>query len=253
MTTNTNTTASTRSRRAATVAADASACWHLAETILGTGRTCMLHGPAGTGKTFAAENHQPEGAPEPVVVTLTNETSAADLLGYYITGPDGFRWQDGPATRAARIGARLVVNEIDHASGDVIAALYQIADEAASARWTLGNGETLRPAAGFHLVATSNAAPEEALTGEGIQSRFAVRVHVDQPHPASVAALPEDLRKAAEASCVHPDETQRLTMRTWRAFADLRAELGDALTAAKLAFGPNRAQPILDSLAVAAA
>jgi MoxR-like ATPase len=244
---------SNQTRRVAAVSHDSSACWNLAETVLGVGVTCMIHGPAGTGKTYAAEHVRPTGAPEPVVVTITNETSAADLLGYYVAGPAGFVWRDGPATRAARAGARLVLNEIDHASGDAIAALYQIADEAATARWALGSGEDLRPAKGFHCVATSNASPEEALTGEGIQSRFAVRVHVTEPHPLSVEALPEDLRKAAKASCVHPDESQRLTMRTWRAFASLREQLEDRLLAARLAFGEQRAQPILDSLAVAAA
>lgn len=248
-----NQSSSSQNRRVATVTAEQSLAWHLAESLLGVGKTCLLHGPAGTGKTFAAEHHLPEGSPEPIVLTLTDETSAADLFGFYVAGPHGFEWRDGPATRAARAGARFVVNEIDHASGDAIAALYCIADESASARWTLANGETLRPAAGFHTVATSNATPDEALNGEGVADRFKLRVHLDTPHPASVAALPEDLRSAAEASCVHPDESQRLTMRTWRAFADLRERLGDALLAAQITFGAHRAQPVLDSLAVAKA
>lgn len=248
-------TARTFTRRAATVAANVCMCWHLAETLLGTDRTALLYGIAGTGKSFAAIFTANPSGPAPVVVTLTDETSAADLLGYFINTPEGFRWQDGPATAAMRSGARLVLNEIDHASGDAIAALYAIADEArtAAAGIRLGSGETLRPAAGFHVIATSNAAPEEALRGEGIASRFGIRVNIDRPHPAAVLALPEDLRAAALASCTHSDEEQRLTMRTWRAFADLRDQLGDALTAARLAFGPSRGQAVLDSLAVAQA
>jgi len=254
MNTNTN-TARTFTRRAATVAADASLCWHLAETLLGTDRNAFLHGPAGTGKTFAAASNINPHGPAPIVVTLTDETSAADLLGYFVNGPQGFVWQDGPAVAAMRSGARLVLNEIDHASGDARAAIYSIADEAdtaAAAGLRLANGETIRPAAGFHVVATSNLSAEEALTGEGILSRFAVRVHVNEPHPAALAALPDDLRAAARASCLNTNEQERLTMRTWRAFADLRAQLGDALTAAQLAFGPGRAQAVVDSLAVAA-
>ena len=35
----------------------------------------------------------------------------------------------------------------------------------------------------------------------------------------------EDLRAAARASCMNTDESERLTMRTWRAFADLNQAL----------------------------
>jgi len=255
MNTNTNTTSAATVRRLPNLTPSDSLCWFLAETILGTDRNAFIHGPAGTGKTFAAASTVNPYGPAAVVITLTDETSAADLLGYYINGPHGFVWQDGPAATAMRSGARLVVNEIDHASGDARAALYAIADESATAKIagiTLGNGETLRPAAGFHVIATSNLPAEEALTGEGLPSRFAVRVHLPEPHPAALAALPEDLRAAARASCLNTDESERLTMRTWRAFADLRTQLGDALTAAQLAFGPNRAQAVVDSLAVAA-
>lgn len=255
MNTNTNTASTATVRRLPNVTPTASLCWFLAETVLGSDRNAFLHGPAGTGKTYAAASTANPYGPAPVVVTLTDETSAADLLGYYVNTPDGFRWQDGPAVTAMRTGARLVLNEIDHASGDARAALYAIADEAATtaaAGIRLGNGETIRPVAGFHVVATSNLSAEEALTGEGILSRFAVRVHVNEPHPAALAALPEDLRAAARASCMNTDESERDTMRTWRAFADLRAQLGDKLTAAQLAFGPSRAQAVIDSLAVAA-
>lgn len=256
MNTNTNTASSTATvRRLPGVTPSASLCWHLAETLLGTDRNAFLHGPAGTGKTFAAASNVNPYGPAPIVVTLTDETSAADLLGYFVNTPDGFRWHDGPAVAAMRTGARLVLNEIDHASGDARAALYAIADEpdtAAAAGIRLGNGETIRPAPGFHVVATSNLSAEEALTGEGILSRFSVRVHVNEPHPAALAALPEDLRAAARASCANTNEQERDTMRTWRAFADLRTQLGDALTAAQLAFGPGRAQAVIDSLAVAA-
>ena len=255
MNTNTNTASTATIRRVPNVTPTASLCWFLAETVLGSDRNTFLHGPAGTGKTYAAASTANPYGPAPVVITLTDETSAADLLGYYINGPHGFVWQDGPATAAMRCGARLVVNEIDHASGDARAALYAIADESATAKLAgirLGNGETIRPTAGFHVIATSNLPAEEALTGEGIISRFPVRVHLPEPHPAALAALPEDLRTAARASCMNADESERDTMRTWRAFADLRAQLGDALTAAQLAFGPSRAQAVVDSLAVAA-
>jgi MoxR-like ATPase len=222
-------------------------CWALAEAILTANRTACLHGPAGTGKTYAAQRvGLKDGAPEPITVTLTSDTSAADLMGYYISTPEGFKWNDGPALRAWRCGARLVVNEADKANGDAESALHTIADESGSAVYVTAAGETIRPSPGFHCIATTNADPTEAFRSEGVADRFSVRVHVNQPHPAAIAALPEDLRKAA-ASTWNADP--KITMRQWRAFAELRGCMSSD-TAAELVFGA-RASAVLDSLVVA--
>lgn len=221
-------------------------CWELATAALSTGRNVLLTGPAGTGKTYAAQRQLPAGSPEPLTVTLTAETSAADLLGYYVNGPEGFRWQDGPALAAWRAGARLILNEVDKLGADAESALHAIADEGPSAGIRTAAGETVRPAKGFHVVATTNSAAEDALRMEGTADRFPVRVHIDQPHPAALAALPEDLRNAAASSW---NDSPRISMRQWRAFAELRVTL-TAETAAHLVFGP-RASAVLDSLNVA--
>lgn len=222
-------------------------CWKLAEALLGACKTACLHGPAGTGKTYAAQRvGLPAGAPEPITVTLTSDTSAADLMGYYINTPDGFRWNDGPALRAWRCGARLVINEADKANGDAESALHTIADESGSAVYVTAAGETVRPAPGFHAVATTNADPDQAFRSEGVADRFRVRVQIDQPHPAALAALPADLQKAAAATW---NGSPKITMRQWRAFAELRAVMTTD-TAAELVFG-DRASAVLDSLIVA--
>lgn len=222
-------------------------CWKLAEALLSACKTACLHGPAGTGKTYAAQRvGLAAGAPEPITVTLTSDTSAADLMGYYINTPEGFRWNDGPALRAWRCGARLVINEADKANGDAESALHTIADESGSAVYLTAAGETVRPAPGFHAIATTNADPDEAFRSEGVADRFRVRVQIDQPHPAALAALPADLQKAALATW---NGSPRITMRQWRAFAELRAVMTTE-TAAELVFG-DRASAVLDSLIVA--
>lgn len=229
--------------------APAPRCWTLAESVLAACRTALLWGPPGTGKTYAAQRTGlPAGSPDPITVTLTAETSAADLLGYYVNTPEGFQWRDGPALAAWRAGARLVLNELDKLGGDAESALHALLDESGSASIRTAAGETVRPAAGFHAVASTNADPAEAIRSEGVADRFAVRVHVDQPHPAALAALPADLQKAALSTW---NDSPRISMRQWRAFAELRLTMTRE-TAAELVFGP-RATAVLDSLAVASA
>lgn len=233
----------------------ASNCWNLANLAMFTDRRVLLWGPAGTGKTFAAQRVgvQPE---QPVVtVTLTDETSAADLLGYYINTPDGYRWQDGPAMFAWRTGARLVLNEIDHASGDATAALYAILDDSPSAYIRLANGEEMRPHANFTCVATSNVKPEEALRGEGMNSRLGTAVHITEPHPDSLSRFPEPARKAILGLVNHPDPKERLTPRAFDSFYRIVSKLPAGFTevdAANVVFGPGRGRAIMDSLCVSA-
>ena len=233
----------------------ASNCWNLANLAMFASRRVMLWGPAGTGKTFGAQRIGLRNEQPVITVTLTDDTSAADLLGYYINTPDGYRWQDGPATFAWRTGARLVLNEIDHASGDATAALYSILDDPASASIRLASGEVLRPHPDFTCVATSNVKPEEALRGEGMASRFALSVHITEPHPDSLARFPEPARKAILGLINHPDPKLRLTPRSFDAFYHMIANLPPGFTqldAANVVFGANRGEAILDSLCVSA-
>lgn len=232
-----------------------SACWNLANLAMATSRRALLWGPAGTGKTFGAQRVGVTPDQPVVTVTLTDDTSAADLLGYYINTPDGYRWQDGPATYAWRTGARLVLNEIDHASGDATAALYSILDDPESASIRLANGEVLRPHANFSCVATSNVPPQEALRGEGMNSRFCLSVNITEPHPDSLARFPKEARTAIMGLINHPDPMLRLTPRSFDSFYSMLKRLPAgfaAVDAACLVFGADRGQAILDSLAIGA-
>ena len=219
--------------------------WKLVSLILNNTDRTLLYGVPGTGKTFAA--YQTD---RPVyTVTLTPETPAAELRGHYIPLEGKFVWQDGPALRAWREGARLVVNEINLASGDALAFLLNLLDDAGNARMTLPTGETVTPAPGFQCVATMNGQPDEL--SEALQTRFPVSLEILAPNPAAIASLPQELQNAALGSTLTNDTKLRINLRSWFAFAALRSRIGDTPAAAAV-FG-ERAQEILDSLTVAAA
>lgn len=219
--------------------------WEVAAATVGAcdGNT-LLYGPPGTGKSHAAQS----GSSDVRNITITPETPAAELRGHYHPRGGEFVWCDGPIVAAMRSGGRVVLNEIDHAGGDTLSFLLAALDNAESCRITLPSGETVRPAHGFHVVGTMNGRPEDLLPA--LRDRFAATVEILEPHPAAIDALPEDLRNAARGT-VTAGGDDRITLRSWLAFARLRPRIG-ADTAAQAVFGSNW-RAVLDSLAVAAA
>lgn len=217
--------------------------WTVAESVVGAGRgNTLLYGPPGTGKSYAAQS----GGVNVFNVTITPDTPAAELRGHYHPRGGEFVWQDGPVVRAMREGSRLVLNEVDHAGGDVLSFLLAALDNPETCRVCLPSGETVRPAPGFHCVGTMNGQPEDLLPA--LRDRFAAAIEIEEPHPAAIDALPEDLRNAARGT-VSAVGGDRITLRSWLAFASLRSTLG-AETAAQGLFG-ERWQAVLDSLTAA--
>src|SRR5207244_1607050 len=117
------------------------------------------------------------------------------LRGHFIPKGQEFIWMDGPALTAFRLGSRLVLNEIDKASGDALTFCHALLDDPGIARITLPTGETVIPHEDFHVIATMNGEPEDL--PDALRDRFAVRIHIDKLHPEAVEALPKDLHKIA--------------------------------------------------------
>ncbi len=209
-------------------------------------RTLLLHGPAGTGKTFACytKGRIHNGV---YAITLTEETPASELRGTWMPRGNEFVWVDGPCIDAMRKGARLVINEISHASDDVLALLYALLESAETARITLPTNETVRPAKGFNVCATDNAHPEN-LPG-ALRDRFDSIQEVDAPHPEALARLSEPLRRAAEKS-VGLEPERAVSIRSWLKVEDLHEVLGLA-DACRAVFGRERGALIHDALVLA--
>jgi nitric oxide reductase NorQ protein len=89
------------------------------------------------------------------VVACNEDTTAADLVGRYLLNGSTTEWQDGPATRAARIGALLYLDELAEAREDVLVVLHALADHRRELYLDRRN-ETLKAAPRFYLAASFN-------------------------------------------------------------------------------------------------
>ncbi|MFT7540735.1 MAG: MoxR-like ATPase [Gammaproteobacteria bacterium] len=219
--------------------------WQLLDSVLAIDsvRTLYVHGPPGVGKTYAAYHH---GRTEAGVfaITLTEDTAAAELRGHYVPDGSKYVWHDGPFTSAMRAGARLVINEVTHGAEEALSLLYPVLESIETARLTLPNNETVRPAPGFHVVCTDNAAPEELPAA--LQDRFQCTFEIKEPHPEALAALREPFRTAARRSLSLESE-RRIGLRGWLSLQGLSATLG-LEQACRCVFGAERGAQIFDAM-----
>jgi MoxR-like ATPase len=212
--------------------------WKLVDAALAHCTRVLLTGPPATGKSYAAMRAA-LGDRTCYRLPLTEETPAAELRGFYVPRGNVFEWSDGPAIRSWREGARLVIDEIDRASGDALTFLYALADDPESARLTLPSGETVTPARGFQLVATTNQSP--SAIPEALRSRFAVTIACDYPHPDAFTGIPAKLQALARDTSAQADPDSRIDLRTWREFARLCTLLPEA-DAGAICFGARYAE-----------
>lgn len=226
-----------RRRSTVTVKHDLDSEWGFVSAILEdyeVFRTVYLWGPPGVGKTYTA-CRSGLGDREVYVITLTPETPAAELRGFWMPKGDGFVWQDGVFIKAMREGARVVINEISHASHDVLAILFPVLESAETASLTLPNLETVTPEEGFQVICTDNMEP--AHLPEALKDRFNSIIAIENAHPEAVAKLDEKYRKAAARSSSLGDRS--ISMRAWLTLQQATAVYGEE-TAFRMVFGKVR-------------
>lgn len=217
--------------------------WAIADLAVTHARRTLIAGPKGTGKTYTASRG---GNPDRVFsVPLDEATQVAELRGHYVPVKGEFVWRDGPVTAAWRHGARLVLDELDKASPEAYTFLLMALNDPDVASFMLPSMEEIRPAEGFHVVATMNGDPDDL--PDLLLDRFEAKIVVKNPHPQSILALPQDLQEAAKKS-FRAAESKRCTPREWHHFAFLRQKV-DAAVAAEMVW-PGRGRAILDAYTI---
>lgn len=126
------------------------------------GLPVMLKGPTGCGKTRFVEHMAAKLGRPLVTVACHDDTSSADLLGRWIIADQETRWQDGPATRAARQGAILYLDEVIEARPDVLVVIHPLSDH--RRRLVLDRcDQEVAAAPGFQLVISFNPGYQRGL------------------------------------------------------------------------------------------
>ncbi|WP_404379568.1 CbbQ/NirQ/NorQ/GpvN family protein [Caenispirillum salinarum] len=88
----------------------------------------MLKGPTGCGKTRFVE-YMAWRLRKPLITVACNEDmTASDLVGRFLLDANGTRWQDGPLTIAARIGAICYLDEVVEARQDTMVVIHALTD-----------------------------------------------------------------------------------------------------------------------------
>ena len=228
-------------------------CWRDVVDALAAGiDRLVLFGPPGTGKTYAGLTLGNIGGGAHRLI-CNEDMTAADVTGHFMPTADGtWKWLDGSVLKAwegnGAVGGRIVADEIDRASGDVLSLLLNMFDNVESASWQHPDTRVVhRPRPGFTVIMTTNVEDMRDLP-VALKDRFPVAIRIDQPHPGALARLSPYLRAPAAAAAA-ADKARRFSVRSFMAFDRLRESGMDLERAAFLIFG-NHSKDVLDAIRV---
>jgi len=115
----------------------------------------MLKGPTGCGKSRFVE-YMAWKLRKPLITIACNEDmTASDLVGRFLLDINGTKWQDGPLTMAARIGAICYLDEVVEARQDTTVVIHPLTDHRRNLPLEK-KGELVTAHADFQLVISYN-------------------------------------------------------------------------------------------------
>ncbi len=127
----------------------------LYEAAYGARMPMMLKGPTGCGKSRFVEYMAWKLGRPLITVACNEDMTASDLVGRFLLDKEGTKWQDGPLTTAARIGAICYLDEVVEARQDTTVVIHPLTDH----RRTLPldkKGELIEAHDDFQLVISYN-------------------------------------------------------------------------------------------------
>lgn len=115
----------------------------------------MLKGPTGCGKSRFVEYMAWKLGKPLITVACNEDMTASDLVGRFLLDKDGTKWQDGPLTTAARIGAICYLDEVVEARQDSTVVIHPLTDHRRNLPLDK-KGELLQAHPDFQLVISYN-------------------------------------------------------------------------------------------------
>lgn len=213
-----------RSRRGRAFVRTRSATRNVEATALALcqNRPLLLEGPAGGGKSAVLEEVAARtGNDDFVILHLDAQTDSKSLFGSYVVGatPGEFAWQPGALTQAVKQGRWVIIEDVDQAPFEVLAALVPLLEE--RRLYVPGRGESVHAHDAFQLFGTvttgagraggSAAASSRSDPLAGLWARVAVEPPAgDEPaavlvgiHPALAPLAPRMLAtlNAVQSAC----------------------------------------------------
>lgn len=88
----------------------------------------MLKGPTGCGKSRFVEYMAWKLGKPLITIACNEDMTASDLVGRFLLDINGTKWQDGPLTTAARIGAICYLDEVVEARQDTTVIIHPLTD-----------------------------------------------------------------------------------------------------------------------------
>jgi nitric oxide reductase NorQ protein len=143
----------------------------------------LIIGPKGTGKTTLIRKFANDAGKELNAINLSLRTRESHLVGVNTLGDGQIRFIDGVLVKSMKNGGILYLDELNAAEPDVLLRLDEALDDRRQVVLKESEGQIIRAASGWFVVATINP-----LTHAGTKelppqllSRFPVRVKLDYP------------------------------------------------------------------------
>lgn len=214
-------------------------------------RRILLYGKPGTGKSTFATSIQKDYER----VTLTPGMFPDALLGKFLLRDGSTVWTDAFASRAARRGCPLILDEINKAGAELDSVLQSILDDDKICVLNLDNGDAIKPEKGYRIIATMNGSPDELATP--VLDRFDVVLRCDTPAPGLLKAMQPDAAEFIKNKMENEAELGNnwqpdISPRRMLAFCHLRTQGLEADMAAIISFGETQARTIMTALVDAA-